>query len=179
MAIKKSMVDVLAFITAHGNMSASNLAKFTADFCEAKGREATGAVRESVRLFDVDGNTIGRRCSILKLWMPADEFNGDVEKMSISRIANKYKTHFAREADKLVREGESIREEAKLLTDPNEKLAKFEEYDAILEKAKAVRNTEITPDMITEDYVGFESAEALAEEMDVDCITIKATGDDE
>ena len=172
MAIKKTMVDVLAFVTANGNMSAANLSKFTAEFCEAKGREATGEPRESVRLYDVDGNTIGRRCSVLKVWMKPEEFNGDIEKMSICRAANKLKTQFARQADAMVREGEAIREEAKLLTDPAEKLAKFEEYDVILENAKAVRNTEITLDMV-DGVEYFDTVADLAEDLDVDCITTK------
>ena len=173
MAIKKTMIDALAFVT--GKLDDEALATFTSDFCEAKGRAtSSGEPKESVRLFDADGNTIGRRCSVLKMWLAPEGFNGDVEKMGISREANKLKTQHAREADALVKAADVIRDEANELEDPMEKLAKYEEFDAKLEEAKAIKNTSITVDDVpagTEDM--FETIEELADALGVDVITSK------
>jgi hypothetical protein len=168
--IKKTMIDALAFVTPL--LDEENLAKFTKDFCEAKTRSAgAGEPRESVRLFDAEGNTIGRRCSALKLWMAPEEFNGDIEKISICREANKVKTKHNREADAIVRDAEAIRVEANGLEDAMEKLAKYEEYDAKLEEAKQLRATPITIDDV--EVNGFETAQELADELGVECILDK------
>ncbi len=175
MSIKKTMVDALAFVTEHGNMSAENLELFTNDYCIAKGRAtASGEPREIVRLFDEEGNTIGRRCSVFKLWLAPAGFNGDIEKMSISREANKLKTANLRKAEGIVRDAEVIRDEANDLEDPMEKLAKYEEFDAKLEEAKSVKTATISPDDVadgTEDM--FETIEELADALGVDVITEK------
>jgi len=66
--IKKTMVEALAFVT--GKLTEDDLLIFTNDYCVAKTRSTgTGAPRENVRLFDVDGNTIGRRCSAFHVWL--------------------------------------------------------------------------------------------------------------
>jgi len=177
MAIKKTMTGALAFVTENGNMSSEDLATFTAQFCEAKGREATGEPRETVRLYDAFGNTIARRCSIFKVWLTPDMFNGNIENMSICREANKLKTANLRASEAIVRKGEATRLEAKELTDIEEKLAKFEEYDAMLEEAKTVKNASIEIDNVPETaddiFTYFETIEEIAESLGVAVITEK------
>ena len=171
-AIKKTMQEALAFVTPL--LNEDDLLTFTNTFCVAKTRAVgTGAPREIVRLYDVYGNTIARRCSAFKVWLLPSDFNGDIEKMSICREANKLKTANLRSAEKLVRDGEEIRLQAKDLTDVEEKLAKFEEYDAILEEAKQLRTQAVSPDGIA--LTSYDSVESVAQALGVDVITEKPT----
>lgn len=172
--IKKTMVDALAFVEKYGNMSKENLETFTNTFCVKSSRSnGESKPREIVRLFDENGNTIARRCSALHVWLPASEFNGDIEKMSISREANKLKTANLRAAEKLIREGDAIRVEAKELTDPAEKLEKFEEYDALLEQAKTIKTAPISVEQCPEGFEYYNTVEEVAEALNVPVITEK------
>jgi len=171
--IKKTMVDALAFVTEHGNMSAENLETFTKEFCVAKSRTSgESKPREAVKLYDAEGNVIGRKCSVLHTWLKPEDFNGDIEKMSISREANKVKTTNQRAADAIVREAEAVRLEANELEDPMEKLAKYEEYDAKIEEARAKK-----AEPIVIEGLGFDTVEELAEDLGVEVITTKASAD--
>lgn len=174
--IKKTMVLALAAITAleGKEVTAAFINSFTEDFCVKSSRTGASEPRESVKLFDNEGGVIGRRCSVLKVWLAPNQFNGDVARMSISREANKVKTANLREAEKLIKTGDVIRLEAKELTDPSEKLAKFEEYDIILEQAQAIKSKEITIDDVNPaddiDFIYFDTPDALAEDLGVDVI---------
>jgi len=184
MAIKKTMAGALAFVTEYGNMSIEDLATFTAEFCEAKGRsETSGEPREIVRLYDKFGITIARRCSIFKVWLTPDMFNGNIENMSVCREANKLKTANLRKSEAMVRGGEAIRLEAKELTDIEDKLAKFEEYDAILEDAKTIKSAAIeiddVPESADELFTYFETIEEIAESLGVEVITEKPKAETE
>ena len=180
--IKQTMVEALAFVTENGNMSADNLELFTSKYCVKSTRGASsGEPREIVKLYDVDGNVIGRKCSTLHVWLAPEAFNGNVEKMSMCREANKLKTANARTADGIVRDAEAIRLEANELDDPSEKLSKYEEFDAKLEEAKTTRKTEVTVDDVpaeAENFTPFDTIAELAESLGVDVITTKPKVDD-
>lgn len=165
------MVDALAFVTEHGNMSAENLEMFTNKFCEAKSSTTTGQPRESIKLYDSEGNVIGRKCSGFKKWLPASEFWGDINTASNCKLATKQKEANTRDANKIVREAELLREEANKLDDPLEKLAKFEEFDAELERAKQIKSADL---VVPKDY-GFDTCEDLANDLGVECRTEKPT----
>ena len=182
MEIKKTMIEALAFVTKHGNMSKENLDLFTNKFCVKSSRASSGEPREAVRLYDVEGNTIGRRCSILKVWLAPEAFNGDVEKIGICREANKLKTANARAADVIIKKAEELRTQANELDDPMEKLAKYEEFDAELARAKEVKNAPITIDDVPDDakdFNPFNTVEELAEDLGVEVITTKPKEGDE
>lgn len=163
--IKKTMVEALAFVTEHGRMSADNLAKFTADYCVAKsGSRGDGGPREVTILKDIDGNQLGRKCAISELWFDDSYFNKGA---SITKLVNAVKAKAYSESKVMENEAKALLDEAKDITDMAEKVAKYEEYDAKLVEAKAHRNVDV---VITDEMRegGFETIEALAEDMGVE-----------
>ncbi len=168
--VKKTMVAALAFVTDNGNMSTDNLTAFTEQFCY-KAEEGTSKPREIVKLFDSEGTVLGRRCSVTLLWLPISEFFKDG---SMSKAADKVKAKLYGESKAMEKEAQSIRLDAKDLTDPTEKLAAYEAYDDALEAAKAHRLQDITEDVVfPEDTETFESIDELAEALGVEVITEK------
>ena len=163
MAIKKTMVDALAFVTEHGNMSQDNLALFTNNFCEAKGSASTGP-REVTILKDIDGNQLGRKCTVTGLWFPNEAFSKNT---TCVKLADAEKGKLYNESKKMEKEAQALLDEARDITDVAEKVAKYEEYDQNLAEAKAyrVQPVEVTDEM-KED--GFETIEALAEDLGVE-----------
>jgi len=169
LAIKKTMEAPVAYLEkiVGKPFTKEQFDAFVKEFALKTSRASSGP-RESVKLFDKDGNVIGRRCSVFKLWLPASEFNGDVSKMSICREANKIKVANAREADKIAKEAEALLEQARTAATPQEKLKLYETYDKELAKATAIREQEIK---VPEDYkAGFETAEELAKSLKTEVI---------
>ena len=171
MEIKKTMVEALAFVTDHGNMSKENLDLFTNKFCVKASRSTgTGAPRESVKLFDVDGNVIARRCSVSHKWLLPESFNGDISKMSISREANKIKVANIRKGEATEKLSREVMLEARGLTDVEEKLAKFEEADALIEQARNEKTAPIEV-VYADDVTVCDTIEEIAEVLGVEVIT--------
>lgn len=167
--LKISMVAALLFVTTHGRMSADNLALFTTDFCEGAGATTSNGPREVTILKDIEGVQLGRKCTVTGLWFPTDRFakNTTCVKAADAAKGKLYNTSKVMEKD-----AQTILGEAKDIVDVNEKVAKYEEYDAKLAEAKAHRlqAVEITDEM---SEGGLESIEALAEALSVEVNPVK------
>jgi hypothetical protein len=163
-AIKKSMVAVLAFVTEQGRMSKENLAKFTEEFCVAKGTTASTGPRELTILKDEEGNMIGRKCSCSGLWYDESYFSKGT---TCTKLVDAAKSKLYNEGKKMEKDAQALLEEAKDLTDIMEKVAKYEEFDAALLAAKEYR---IQPVAVTDEMRagGFNSIGELAEAMGVE-----------
>ena len=94
-------------------------------------------------LKDEAGEVIARMCTITNKWYLAERFykNG-----SIIKEADGAKNKLYAESKTMENKAKSILEEARALTNVEDKLAKFEEYDRALEGAKAHRNQPIIVD---------------------------------
>ncbi|NCB01242.1 MAG: hypothetical protein EOM67_03625 [Spirochaetia bacterium] len=94
-------------------------------------------------LKDEAGEVIARMCTITNRWYLAERFykNG-----SIIKEADGAKNKLYAESKTMENNAKSILEEARTLTNVEDKLAKFEEYDHALEAAKAHRNQPILVD---------------------------------
>jgi hypothetical protein len=172
--IKKTMVEALAFVESNGNMSAANLAAFKEQFCYAKTVAGSGQPREFIKLYDELGNVLARKCSILKKWLLAEDYNGDADKSSICRPANKVKAKLTNESKAMERKALEILEEARGCTDTAEKLEKFEAYDEAMEEAKNHRLKEISiKDVDLTGIDTWETVEDVAAELGVEVILEK------
>ena len=156
--IKKTMVDALAFVTEHGRMSADNLAKFTTEFCVAKSAPASTGPREITILKDIDGNQLGRKCTVTGLWFENDAFSKNT---TCVKPADAAKGKLYNASKVMEKDAQDLLAEAKNITDVGKKVAKYEEYDAKLSEAKAYR---LQPVEVTEEMKvgGVESIEELA-----------------
>jgi hypothetical protein len=166
--IKKTMVDALAFVTENGNMSAENLENFTAQFCVAKsGTSGASTPREATILRDIDGNQLGRKCTVTGLWFDNSYFSKNT---SCVKAADAAKGKLYGESKTMEKEAQAILAEAKDIEDMMEKVAKYESYDAKLSEAKEHRlqTVEVTEEMTAN---GVETVELLAESMGVEVIT--------
>ena len=163
------MVDALAFVTEKGNMSKENLDLFTKTYCEAKSGSTSNGPREVTILKDIDGIMLGRQCSVTKLWFPAEAFSKNT---TCVKLADAAKGKLYNESKKMEKDAQSLLDEAKDITDIEEKVAKYEEYDAKLAEAKVLRTTvpEITNEMREG---GVETIEDLAEELGVEVNPVK------
>ena len=94
-------------------------------------------------LKDEAGEVIARMCTITNKWYLAERFykNG-----SIIKEADGAKNKLYAESKTMENKAKAILEEARSLTNVEDKLAKFEEYDRALEAAKAHRNQPILVD---------------------------------
>lgn len=105
--------------------------------------EASNEPKEVTILKDANGELIARKCTITNKWFLAERFykNG-----SIVKEADGAKNKLYAESKTMENTAKSILEEARSLTNVEEKLAKFEEYDRALEAAKAHRNQPVVVD---------------------------------
>ena len=172
-AIKKTMVSALAFVTEHGRMSADNLAKFTADYCIAKGRGESNGPREVTILKTIEGIQLGRKCTATGLWFDNSHFSKNT---TINKPAEKVKVALYHEGKKLEKDAQSILLEAKDIVDVNEKVAKYEEYDAALASAKDIKATFVVTDEMNEG--GVATIEELAQALGVEVNPVKPTEPD-
>lgn len=163
MAIKKTMVDALAFVQEHGNMSQDNLALFIKKFCEAKSGQSTGP-REVTILKDIDGNQLGRKCTVTDLWFPNGAFSKNT---TCIKLADSEKGKLYNESKKMEKDAQALLEEARDITDVADKVAKYEEYDQKLAEAKAYR---LQPIEVTDEMKegGFDTIEDLANDLGVE-----------
>jgi len=159
--IKKTMQAPLEFIKENGNLSKDNLNKFIVLFCATKAT-ATNP-REVTILKDTEGNQLGRKCSVTGLWFDNSHFSKNT---TCVKEADKARGQRHVEARKMIKDAESILAEAKDITDIEEKVAKYEEYDAKLAEANAHRKADIT---VTETMKqgGFNTIEELAQNLGV------------
>ena len=171
--IKKTMIGALAFITANGNLSAANLEQFTNEFCVAKsGTSGSNGPREITILKDIEGVQLGRKCSATGLWFDNSYFSKNT---TLNKESEKAKVKLYHDGKKLEKDAQSILAEAKDITDIDEKVAKYEEYDAALTEAKNIKSTFVVTDAMTKD--GVETIELLAESMDVEVNPVKPAED--
>lgn len=105
--------------------------------------EASSEPKEVTILKDEAGEMIARKCTITGKWYLAERFykNG-----SIIKEADGAKNKLYAESKTMENTAKSILEEARSLTNVEDKLAKFEEYDRALEAAKAYRNQPVVVD---------------------------------
>lgn len=105
--------------------------------------EASSEPKEVTILKDEAGEMIARKCTITNQWYLAERFykNG-----SIIKEADGAKNKLYAESKAMENTAKSILEEARSLTNVEDKLAKFEEYDRALEAAKAHRNQPVVVD---------------------------------
>lgn len=105
--------------------------------------EASSEPKEVTILKDEAGEMIARKCTITNKWYLAERFykNG-----SIIKEADGAKNKLYAESKTMENNAKSILEEARSLTNVEDKLAKFEEYDRALEAAKAHRNQPVVVD---------------------------------
>lgn len=158
--IKKTMVEALEFVKAHGNMSKENLETFIKEFCEAKSGSSNGP-RELTILKDGEGNILGRKDTVIGLWYPIDRFSKGT---TVIKEVDAVRGKLYAESKKMEKEAQKLLEEAKDITDIQEKVAKYEEFDKALEAAKAHRTQPI--DILPEwKEGGFETMEELAQSL--------------
>ena len=166
--VKKTMIAALAFVTEHGRMSADNLALFTANYCVAKGRGESNGPREITILKDIEGVQLGRKCTATNLWFDNTHFSKNT---TINKPAEKVKVALYHEGKKLEKDAQSILVEAKDIVDVNEKVAKYEEYDAALASAKDIKATFVVTDEMNAD--GVATIEELAQALGVEVNPVK------
>jgi hypothetical protein len=167
--IKKTMVEALAFVTENGNMSKDNLELFTSRFCvKASGSTSTGP-REITILKDIEGEQLGRKCSVTGLWFSNDSFSKNT---TCVKLADAARGKNYTEARAMETDAKSILAEAKELTDIEAKVAKYEEYDAKLAEAQAHRGSEV---IVTDEMKegGVETIEELAKALGVEVNPVK------
>lgn len=178
--IKKTMVEALAFVTEHGNMSAGNLEIFTNEFCVKKDGNGPSKPREFVKLFDAEGEMLGRKCSVTGLWMKADNFFKDG---SMCKQADKVKAKLYTESKAMERGAGEKLEAARELTDPTEKLAAYEAYDSEMVSAKEHRLQDISGEVDLTEVTTYETIDDLASALGVEVITskpkVETEGDEE
>ena len=163
--IKKTMVDALAFITEHGNMSKENLELFTTNYCIAKSGGSKGP-RELTILragSSVEDEILGRKCTITHKFFTIDRFSKNT---SCIKEADAVKLKRYNESKKMEKAAQSLLAEARDITDVAEKVAKFEEYDAALAEATEYRKA----DFDVEFEGGFDTIEDLAASLGVEVI---------
>ena len=162
--IKKTMVATLAFVTENGNMSKENLDLFTNTFCVAKSGSTSTGPREITILKDIDGNQLGRKCTVTKLWFANDSFSKNT---TCIKEADAAKGKLYNTSKQMEKGAQTLLSEAAEIIDINDKVAKYEEYDAALASAKAYRlqGVEITATMVDG---GFDTIEDLAADLYVE-----------
>ena len=173
--IKKTMQPVLEFVTKYGKMTPENLEQFTNEFCIAKSGTTSTGPREVTILRDVEGNQLGRKCSVTGLWFDNSHFSKNT---TCVKAADKARGLRHVEARKMIKDAETILAEAKDITDIAGKVAKYEEYDAKLAEANAHRKADIA---ITDEMKkgGVETIEDLAKSLKVPVITAQPKKEDE
>ena len=130
----------------------------------ADGSTGTSTPREITILKDVDGNQLGRQCSVTKLWFANESFNKGT---TCVKLADSAKGKLYNESKVMEKAAMAIIDEARDITDVNEKVAKYEAYDKQLLEAKSHRAQAI---VITDEMKegGVESIDALAKELGVE-----------
>ena len=152
-------------------MSKENLEKFTNEFCVAKSATTSNGPREVTILKDIDGNQLGRKCTVTEKWFANDAFSKGT---TCVKLADAERAKLYTESKKMERDAQKLLDEAKEITDVEEKVAKYEEYDKALADAKAFRTTPVT---ITDEMLvgGFDTIEDLAASMGVEVNPVKPT----
>ena len=166
---KVSMESALTFLNSFKGKPLTDviLSEFATQFCMKSKKAGTGEGKEPVRLYNKDGETIGKKCSIFKLWLPISHFQNP-EKSSASREAKKAKKALIAKANDIRKAAEVYLTEARGENDASAKLKLFEKYDAELAKAKEVEQGEIKVPADFKD--GFATVEELAKSLNVPVI---------
>jgi len=125
---------------------------------------------EIVKLYDVEGNVLARRCSATHVWTTPENFNGDIARTSVCREANKVKTKNLRGGEAIERTAKELLDTARGETDAMAKLELFEQYDVEMEKAKELKNTPVTVENC-EAFDNFLTIEEIAADLGVEVIT--------
>lgn len=160
--IKKTMVAPLEFIKENGNMSQANLEKFINEYCVPKSGAASTGPREVTILRDGE-EIVGRKCTVTDKFFPIDRF---AKNTSCIKEADGAKGKLYNESKKIEKDAQALLEEARGITDTAEKVAKFEQYDAEIQRAGEVRKT---PVEIEDEWLegSFDTIEELAASLNV------------
>jgi len=143
--------------------------KFVEEFATAKS-QSSGGQREFVKLFDKNGEMIGRKCSVTGKWFSAEHFSKNT---SVIKSVDHIRAKFYNESKAMEKEALALVEKAREAANPQEKLKLFEEYDKALQEAKEHRAKEVplNDEKIVEEMKdGFDSVEELAKELGAEVI---------
>ena len=160
--VKKTVVPMIDYLAS--KVDTATLKEFVEKF----GLKSTtsGQPREAVKLFDANGNVLGRRCTVTGKWFPIDRF---YKSTTFIKEADKLKQKYYAEGQKIKKEAEKLLKKAREEEDPAKKLELFEQYDAQIEKAKEIANKDVSGEVEFEG--GFDTIEDLAKSLGVEVIT--------
>lgn len=132
----------------------------------AKTQTASGAPREITLLKDVDGNVIGRKCTLSDKWFAIGEF---FKGTSVIKQLDQEKARIYTAAKKLEKEAEVIRDEAKSAETPEAKLEVYERYENAIDEAKKARTIAVDTKIIAEESKdGLATIDELAKALGVE-----------
>lgn len=160
--IKKTMEAPIAFLT--GVLAEDKLNEFVELFGYKSSRAASTGPKEIVILKDAEGNMLGRKCTVTNAFYPAEQFSKGT---TCIKPADAARGARHAEARKALKDAESILEDAREITDIEEKVAKFEEYDKAVQDANALRSAEVEIDPEWLDG-SFATIEELAADLGVE-----------
>ena len=174
--IKKTMVACLAYVTAlegkNGKslLSEDQIKTFTDDFCIAKSGNASDGPRELTILRDgsdvATAAILGRKCTLTHKFFPIDRFSKNT---SCIKEADAVKLKRYNESKKMEADAKVLLVEARDITDIQEKVAKFTEYDKALLAATESRKGDIEVDAKWMEG-SFDTIEDLAKSLNVEVI---------
>jgi hypothetical protein len=168
LGLKKTMVPLAVLLIAGGAAKLSNWDDIVKEM-QPKGDVSSGQPREVTILKDIEGIMLGRKCSITSAWFVADRF---FKSGTVIKEADAAKNKLYSESKAMEKKAGELLVEARDITDANDKIAKFEEYDLKLEEAKEYRATPVEIDAKWMDG-SFESIEALADSLKVEINPVK------
>lgn len=169
LGLKKTMGVTAVLLLAGGADKLNNWDEIVKSMQPKDGPAGESTPREVTILKDIEGNQLGRKCSVTGLWFPTDRF---FKSGTLIKEADGAKNKLYSESKKMESDAKALLVEAREISDPMEKVAKFEEYDTALESAQKHRATEIA--VVPKWTKGsFESIEALAKNLKVEVNPVK------
>ena len=166
--IKKTMLPLFTLLVESDAEARLGDNTWAAILEEMKPKTATAGTttpREVTILKDVDGNVLGRQCTLSKKWFPISEF---FKGTSVIKKLDQEKAKIYNEAKKLEKDADSIRDEAKTAETPEERLAIYDRYESALDEAKLARTKPVDAKIVkAEAKDGLDTIEQLAEQFGV------------
>lgn len=164
--IKKTMVAPLAFLA--GVLTSGQLEEFTNKFGYASTGTSVATGPKEVTILRDGDVIVGRKCTVTGMFFDIERFSKNT---TCIKEADAAKGKLYNESKKMEESAKLILEEARTLEDIEEKVAKFEAYDAALQEAKAFR---AQPVAIEDSWLvdGFTTIEELAEHLGVELVQV-------
>ena len=116
MAIKKTFEGAVTFLEGYVGKPFTKEAfeKFVSEFAEAK-TQSSGGTREYVKLFDKNGEMIGRKCTVTGKWFSAEHFSKNT---SVIKSVDHIKAKFYNESKQMEKEALALVEKAREASNP-------------------------------------------------------------